>query len=104
MSRRGLIGILVAEHNRQLRTNARAASEAERARLRNERELQRTAARDSREAIHSAKEAKKRYEESRVAETASLNSELAERKHALQTLLSDGLHALPPLFDTLRLT
>jgi restriction system protein len=102
MSRRGLIGTLVAAHNRQVKAQARAATEAERARLRNERERMRTNAREAREAVRSTKEAKKAYEEARIAETASLNADLAARKNALETLLPDGLHAFPPLFDGLR--
>jgi restriction system protein len=102
MPRRGLIGILIAEHNRQVRASARAAVEAERVRIRNEREAERASARHAREAIRANKEAKKLYEESRIAETASLNAELAERNRALENLLLDGLHAVPALFDSLR--
>jgi restriction system protein len=102
MSRRGLLGTLVAAHNRQTKSQVRAALEAERDRLRNERERIRGAAREARESVRVTKEAKKAYEEGRIAETASLNAELTARNHLLAALLPDGLHAFPPLFDTLR--
>jgi restriction system protein len=99
---RGLIGTLIAEHNRQLRAQARSSAEAQRALLQNRRESERAAVRQAREAVRATKEAKKLYEESRVAETASLTSEIAERRRALETLLHDGLHASRALFDALR--
>ncbi len=102
MSRRGLIGILIAEHNRQLKAQARLRAEAEKTALRNQRETERAAVRQGREAARATKDAKKLYEESRVAETASLNAELAQQRLALETLLPEGLKASQPLFESLR--
>lgn len=102
MSRRGIIGILIADYNRQLKAQARAKAEAERAQLRSQREAERAAARQVRDAVRANKEAKKAYEECRSAEVASLNNEIAHRKVALQTLLHDGLQATRPLFELLR--
>ena len=90
MSRRGIIGILIADYNRQLKAQASAKAEAERAMLRSQREAERTAARQAREALRANKETKKAYEEYRSAEVASLNNEIAHRKLALQNLLQDG--------------
>src|SRR6266481_1353793 len=95
MSRRGIIGILIADYNRQLKAQARAKAEAERAMLRSQREAERAAARQAREALRANKEAKKAYEEYRSAEVASLNNEIAHRKLALQNLLEDGQPAPP---------
>src|SRR5271170_1704609 len=103
MTRRGLIGVLIADYNRQVKAQARARAEAERTVLRNEREAHRALAHQAREALRTSKEAKKAYEESRAAEAASLNTELAQRKVALQTLLHDGLQATRPLFELLRM-
>jgi restriction system protein len=103
MTRRGLIGVLIADYNRQVKAQARARAEAERSVLRNQREAQRALARQAREELRASKEAKKTYEESRAAEAASLNTELAQRKVALQTLLQDGLQATRPLFELLRM-
>src|SRR6266849_465181 len=102
MSRRGLIGILIAEHNRQLKAQARLRAEAERTALRNQREAERAAVRQGREAVRASKEAKKLYEESRVAEASSLTGELVQRGLALETLLTEGLKTSKPLFESLR--
>jgi restriction system protein len=102
MSRRGLIGVLVSELNRQTKAQARARAEAERAARRNLHEAQRAADRQLRETARTAKEAKKAYEESRAAEAASLNAEVKERKETLQSVLPDGLQATRPLFVLLR--
>jgi restriction system protein len=102
MSRRGLIGILIADYNRQLKAQARARAEEERALLRSQREAERAAARRAKEEMRASKEARRAYEESRMAEAASLNTETARRKLALQTLLQEGLHPFRPLFESLR--
>lgn len=102
MSRRGIIGILIADYNRQLKVQARAKAEAERALVRGQREAERAAARQTRETLRANKGAKKAYDEYRSAEVASLNNEIAHRKLALQNLLEDGLQATRPLFELLR--
>jgi restriction system protein len=102
MSRRGLIGVLVSELNRQAKAQARARAEAERAARRNLHEAQRAADRQLRDRTRTAKEAKKAYEESRIAEAASLNAEMKEQKEALQSVLLEGLQASRPLFVLLR--
>jgi len=70
--------------------------------LRSQREAERAAARQAREALRANKEAKKAYEEYRSAEVASLNNEIAHRKLALQNLLEDGPASYAALFELLR--
>lgn len=102
MSRRGLIGILIAEHNRQAKAQVRSHANAHRTALQSLREAGRETARIAKEATRATKEEKRLYEESRIAEVTSLNAELADRKLKLQSLLLDGLHASRPLFELLR--
>jgi hypothetical protein len=102
MSRRAIIGILLADYTRAAKAEARLHAEQERPRERSQKRGRAGPRPASERTSPTNKGTKKACEDSRTADVAALNAEAARRKEALQTILQDRPRPVRPLFDLLR--